>query len=265
MNNNPIGVFDSGLGGLTVVKAIRKLLPGESILYFGDTARLPYGSKSPETVISSSKQVVNFLIQRDIKLMVVACNSATAMALPVLLEMNSIPVIGVIKPGAKAAVDISKSNHIGVIGTHATIHSGAYISAIKKINPNCIVTEQSCPLFVPLVEEGWADHPVAFQIAKEYLQTFNESSVDVVILGCTHYPLMKKVINKTLNKNVKLVDSATSVANEIKTILEKTNLLAENTVQTTQYFVTDFPQKFEDFGKRFIGEDLKDVSLANID
>ena len=140
MNNNPIGVFDSGLGGLTVAKAIRKLLPNESILYFGDTARLPYGSKSPETVISSSKQVINFLIQRDIKLMVVACNSATAMALPVLLEMSSIPVIGAIEPGANAAVNISKSNHIGVIGTHATIYSGAYNSAIKKINPNCKVT-----------------------------------------------------------------------------------------------------------------------------
>tara|TARA_B100000315_G_scaffold188911_1_gene178724 strand:+ start:54026 stop:54823 length:798 start_codon:yes stop_codon:yes gene_type:complete len=265
MNNNSIGVFDSGLGGLTVVKAIRKLLSSESLLYFGDTARLPYGSKSPETVISSSKQVVNFLIQRDIKLMVVACNSATAMALPVLLEMTSIPIIGVIEPGAKAAVDISKSNHIGVIGTHATIHSGAYNSAIKEINPNCIVTEQPCPLFVPLVEEGWADHPIASEIAKEYLQTFNESFVDVVILGCTHYPLMKKIIKESLNKNVKLVDSATSVANEIKRILEKNNLLAENADPTIKYFVTDFPQKFEELGKRFIGKDLKEVSLANID
>lgn len=263
--NSPIGVFDSGLGGLTVVAALKHLLPNESIIYFGDTARVPYGTKSAVTVTHFSQQIASFLLKKKVKMIVVACNTASATALPKLQDKRNIPIIGVIHPGAKAASDLTRNNHIGVIGTTATIHSGAYFNALRDINPDLVIESIACPLFVPLVEEGWTEGSVATMVARRYLEPFSQNCVDTVILGCTHYPLLKDIIRISLSESVQLVDSAEAVSWEVEKQLQKRDALADSSQQELTCFVTDLPRKFEELGERFLGESLPDVSLVHLD
>ncbi|MDD2856203.1 MAG: glutamate racemase, partial [Desulfuromonadaceae bacterium] len=214
-----IGIFDSGVGGLTVLREIMHLLPQEDTLYFGDTARVPYGTKSPETVARYADEIASFLVKRDIKLLVVACNTASSVALPLLNSHFSIPVVGVIEPGARRAVQVTRSGKIGVIGTAGTIGSSAYTRAIKRLKPDAEVLTCACPLFVPLAEEGWTDNNVARLTAEIYLSGLKESPIDTLVLGCTHYPLLKKIIAEVMGPAVTLVDSAEETALTVKEIL----------------------------------------------
>ena len=265
-NSLPIGVFDSGLGGLTVVKALKDLMPNENIIYFGDTAHIPYGTKSTETVTHYSKQITGFLSDKNVKLIVVACNTASALALPAIKQTFDIPMIGVIEPGAEAAVNTTKSGVIGVIGTISTISSGAYSSRIRNLNSNLITSGQACPLFVPLAEEGWTTGNVPRMIAETYLNYFNSNNVDTVILGCTHYPLLKKTIQSVLNPGVQLIDSSEAVSEAVAKLLhDKDNEANKEKDGTLTCYVTDMPQKFEELGRRFLGEALLDVSLVHLD
>lgn len=207
--SNPIGFFDSGIGGLTVVKEAMSLLPNENIVYFGDTARVPYGSKSNDTVIEYTLQAAHFLMKKNIKMLVVACNTASSIALDELRKTIAVPVIGVIEPGAKMALETTKSGRIGVIGTNATINNKAYSTQLKKSDKKIKVFEKACPLFVPLAEEGWLDHKATHLIAKEYLDEFKEHEIDTLILGCTHYPILADTIAKVVGKKVKLINSGT--------------------------------------------------------
>ncbi|MFQ6673385.1 MAG: glutamate racemase [Fidelibacterota bacterium] len=263
--NSPIGVFDSGLGGLTVVRALRHLVPDESIIYFGDTARVPYGSKSAATVTRFSQQIVDFLLTKNVKLIVVACNTVSSLALPILRTRNTIPMTGVIDPGAEAATKATRSNHIGVIGTTATINSNAYVDALKAIDPNLAVVSIACPLFVPLVEEGWTDGPVAKMVSDDYLKPFWADTVDTVILGCTHYLILRDTIRTSLPENVRLVDSAEAVSEEVKRELYTQGIAARGGDGRLTCFVTDLPQKFEELGERFLGTPLPDVTLVRLD
>ncbi len=220
----PIGVFDSGIGGLTVAHAIMQQLPGESIIYFGDTARVPYGPKSPDTVRRYSREIAAYLIGEGVKAIVVACNTATAHALPALEQELSVPVIGVIGPGARAAAKGTRNGHIGVIGTDGTIRSGAYVRAINHEMPEAVVTSLACPLFVPLVEEGWVDREATWIIAREYLAPLVRDHIDTLVLGCTHYPLLKPVIGETDGRSVRLIDSAEETAADARRMLREANL-----------------------------------------
>ena len=263
MKNKPIGVFDSGLGGLTVVKALKEILPNESILYFGDTARLPYGVKSRDLIIQYSMQIANFLIKNDAKMIIVACNTATAMALEVLKNnFKDIPIIGVIEPGSIQASLDSKSKKIGVIGTVATINSKAYDIALKLVDKEIQVFSKDCPLFVPFVEEGMVEGEAINLIVEHYLSSF-KNNIDTMILGCTHYPLLKPVI-KDFVKDIKLVDSASAIATHAKNILIKKSLMSE-VVNSNELecFVTDLPRKFEKLGEIFLGETIKQPQLVD--
>ena len=265
--DRPIGVFDSGFGGLTVARALNQRLPGESILYFGDTARVPYGSKSPATVRRFAREAAHFLLSRDIKLLVIACNTATAHAGAVLERELGIPVVGVIEPGARAAVAATRSGRIGVLGTAGTIASGAYDLAIRRrLGEEGRVYAQPCPLFVPLVEEAWTDHAVTRQVAAEYLAPLEEVDVDVVILGCTHYPLLRGVLEQELGPDVTLVDSGEETARAVEGILAEQGLARDpGAAPSHSFFVSDTPRRFRDFGRRFVGELLTDVSHVDID
>ena len=213
-DSRPIGVFDSGLGGLTVANAIKEKLPNESIVYLGDTARVPYGNKSTLLVTGYATQIANFLLGENAKLIVVACNTASALALPVLQSEYQVPILGVIIPGSQAAVHATRNNHVGVIGTIATINSNAYTKVLNEIESSIQITAQACPLFVPLVEEGWLNGPVPSEITASYLKSINVANVDTLILGCTHYPLLKPMIQDNVNDNTVLIDSAETVAEE---------------------------------------------------
>ena len=261
----PIGIFDSGLGGLTVYKQIRKLLPKENLVYFGDTARVPYGSKSKNTIIDFAIQITKFLNDIPVKAIVIACNTASSYALEILKNIVEIPIIGVIEPGVKAANRETKNNKVGVIGTTGTIKSNSYKNTFKKINPSVEVYSNDCPLFVPLVEEGWIDHSVTYQIAEEYLKDLIKTGIDSLILGCTHYPLLENVIRKTLPESVKIINSSTVVAREIERVLKDNNLLntMNNSKVMNKFFVTDFPQKFIDISKNILGYSLEDVKLIS--
>ena len=263
MDNRPIGVFDSGLGGLTVVKALKGLLPNESILYFGDTARLPYGVKSKDLVTQYSKQIINFLIKKNAKMIVVACNTATAMALNTLKkDFKDIPIVGVIEPGSEQAILTTINNKIGVIGTIATINSKAYEQSIKEKDIEIDLISKACPLFVPFVEEGLIEGEAINEVAQHYLSSFN-NKVDTLILGCTHYPLLKNVISKN-TKQITLIDSASVVAKEAYKKLQKHRLLTHDTsIGTLQCYVTDFPMRFEKLGNIFLGEEIKNLHLVN--
>ena len=256
MDKRPIGVFDSGLGGLTVVKAMKKLLPNESILYFGDTARLPYGVKSKKLVIDYSNQIVKFLIKKNAKMIIVACNTATAMALEELnYNFKDIPIIGVIEPGSIQASLDSINKKIGVIGTVATIKSRAYNYALKSIDNSINVFSKDCPLFVPLVEEGMVDGEAVNLIVEHYLASF-KNDIDTMILGCTHYPLLEPVIKKHV-KDIKLVDSASAVTKHANRILSEHKI--ENGYKkrgSLDCFVTDLPRQFEKLGRIFLGESI---------
>jgi len=262
----PIGVFDSGLGGLTVVKQILLHLPNESIIYFGDTARLPYGTKSISTVHKFSLQIARFLQDQGVKIIVVACNTASSLALNVIKENTAVPVLGVIEPGVSAALRVSKSKSIGVIGTTATILSGAYEKILKKLDPAVNVNSVACPLFVPLVEEGWEQSDVAEMIARKYLDQIINTEIDTLILGCTHYPILKDVLHKVISDRVKIIDSSVEIAREVHSLLEMQNLLRGQVEKPHhQFYVSDRPQRFEEIAERFLGESLPNVKQISWD
>jgi glutamate racemase len=263
VNATPLGVFDSGIGGLTVARALFERLPRESVIYFGDTARVPYGPKSPETVRRYSREILAYLLHRGVKAVVVACNTSTAHALEHLRAHAPVPVVGVIEPGARAAVAATASGRIGVIGTAGTITSGAYERAIKALRPEATVVSQACPLFVPLVEEGWFDHPATALIAREYLQPLERARVDVLVLGCTHYPLLRSLLGQVLGPGVRLIDSAEETANAVCHELETAGMLAPAGGQPThQFVVSDDEPHFRRVGARFLGEKLQDVAVV---
>ena len=263
MDNRPIGVFDSGLGGLTVVKALKELLPNESIVYFGDTARLPYGVKSQGLVKQYSKEIIKFLLEKNAKAVIIACNTATAMALNSLKnEFKDIPIIGVIEPGSEKAIFETVTKKIGVIGTIATIYSGAYEKIIRQKDNKVEIISKACPLFVPFVEEGLINGSAINEIAKHYLSSFN-NNVDTLILGCTHYPLIKDVIyNNTANIN--LIDSASSVAEATyKELLTYKLLNDKKNSGIFDCYVTDLPMRFKELGDIFFGSEITSVKLVN--
>lgn len=263
MNAAPLGVFDSGIGGLTVAHALFECLPHESVIYFGDTARVPYGPKSPETVRRYSGEILDFLARRGVKMVVVACNTSTAHALEFLRGRSPVPVQGVIEPGARAAAAATRAGRIGVIGTAGTIASGAYERAIKAARPEVEVASRACPLFVPLVEEGWFDHPATELVAREYLQPLIDRKVDVLVLGCTHYPLLKPLLSRVMGPDVTLIDSAAETARTVRQELVARGLLAPGDVQPSHHFVvSDDEALFRRVGARFLGGKLQDVELA---
>jgi len=264
MNNRPIGIFDSGVGGLTVVKEIFKALPNEKIIYLGDTARVPYGTKSGETIKRFSIENAEFLMQFNVKLIVVACNTASSIALPVLRKRFKVPIVGVIKPGAKKAARLTNKARIGVIGTPATIKSRSYKKAIDGILGRAKVVSQACPLFVPLAEEGWLDNRITLDIAKKYLAPLTREKIDTLVLGCTHYPLLKNVISRVVGRGVRIVDSASSVAEEVAGILRKSNALSAASKRPVhRFFATDAVEQFARIGQRFLGKRIRKVRRAN--
>ena len=259
----PIGVFDSGIGGLTVVRSIMKRLPHENIIYFGDTARVPYGPKSPEVVRQYAAQDTKFLADYNVKLIVVACNTVSSVALEIVQKHSRVPVVGVIDPGARAAVAVSKRKRIGVIGTVGTIRSNSYTNSIRQADPSAIVICQPCPLFVPLAEEGWIEHKATEIIAREYLFPLKLQKIDTLVLGCTHYPILARVIEKVFEGNITLVDSAEATADEVFRLLEERNLRNPSTMKANvQFFVSDIPHKFAEIGERFLGRKLGRVRRA---
>ena len=265
MNAAPIGVFDSGIGGLTVVHALRARLPGESIIYVGDTARVPWGPKSPDTVRRYAGEIAGWLVGQGVKVVVVACNTATAHALPHLRESLRIPVIGVVEPGARAAVREDHDGHIGVIGTAGTIASGAYERAIRALAPAVTITARACPLFVPLVEEGWLDGEVTRLVATRYLQPLRDDHVDVVVIGCTHYPLLKPVLRGILGVGVALIDSAEETAAETARVLRASGIEAPPGGRgELRCAVTDAPDAFLRQAVRFLGEPLERVETIAV-
>ncbi|ACH37306.1 glutamate racemase [Citrifermentans bemidjiense Bem] len=261
-----IGIFDSGVGGLTVLKEVVRALPQEDTIYLGDTARVPYGTKSPETVVRYSRQITRYLLSRDIKVLVVACNTASAVALSALQQEFSIPIVGVIEPGARAAAAVTKSGKVGVIGTTATVASSAYTKAIKRINPEIEVVSRACPLFVPLAEEGWVDNEVARLTAGIYLEDLKKHGVDTLVLGCTHYPILRKVIAEVMGPEVTLVDAAEQTALTVAGILAEQGLLRPKGERGNHhYYVTDIPAGFIRIGNRFLGGDFGDVYQVNLE
>ncbi len=264
--SSPIGVFDSGIGGLTVVAEIMRQLPDEQIVYFGDTARLPYGPKSNETVTQFAIQDAEFLLEHGVKSIVVACNTASSVAMDALVSRYEIPVIGVIEPGALAAVSSTLSGKIGVIGTEGTISSGAYRKAISKLDRDIEVLETSCPLFVPLAEEGWTDREVTLVIAHEYLTSLRDAAVDVVVLACTHYPILKKTIAKVFGPSVRLIDSAEETAKEVTDRLAGLGLARQGGPRPEhKFFVSDVPHRFREQAERFLGAPLPEVNVVTVD
>ena len=265
MNAAPLGVFDSGIGGLTVARAVFERMPHESVIYFGDTARVPYGPKSPDTVRRYAGEILTYLLGRGVKALVVACNTISAHALDYLAERSPVPLVGVIEPGARAAVDATRSGNIGVIGTAGTIASGAYERAIKRLRPGAAVCARACPLFVPLVEEGWFDHPATELIAREYLEPLRRAGVDVVVLGCTHYPLLKPLLARVLGPDVRLVDSAEETARVVAQDLAQRKLAADSSRPPTHRFVvSDDEPHFRKVGARFLGEKLQHVEVVRL-
>lgn len=263
--NKPIGIFDSGLGGLTVLREIERALPGEDLIYLGDTARVPYGVKSAETVTRYSQEICDFLLRQEVKAIVVGCNTASAVALPRLKEWYQVPMLGVLEPGVQAALKKSSTGRIGVIGTEGTIRSESYLKAIQESRPEAQVRAQACPLFVPLVEEGWIGHEVTRQIADIYVGSWRGGEVDTLILGCTHYPLLKHVLQEVLGAGVSLVDSALETAYALKGLLTEKGLLqAPDRAPQHRYFSTDAPEKMQDLAARFLGHELHHVELTDL-
>jgi glutamate racemase len=264
-NQLPIGMFDSGVGGLTVLREVMKQLPGESTLYFGDTARVPYGSKSRDVIVRFSLEIGQFLLQEKVKMIVVACNTASAFALPALSARFDLPIIGVIAPGAQAALQATHTDRVGVIGTEGTIESQAYTEAIHALKPQIEVFGQACPLIVPLVEEGWLDKPVAREIVKEYLTPLLTNRIDTMVLGCTHYPLLKSVLQDVAGPKIQLIDSAQETARAVARRLKEGHLEAPaGGPVIRQFYVSDAPDKFERTGQRFLGTAIPGVKRIDI-
>jgi glutamate racemase len=263
--NGSIGVFDSGVGGLTVLREIARALPNEDCIYLGDTARLPYGNKSQDTVTKFALKNSDFLVSLGIKFLVIACNTAASAGLKEVKEHLTIPTTGVIKPEARRAATATRNKKVGVIGTRSTIASGAYERAIHKHDPGITVITQPCPLFVPLAEEGWFEDEVTRTVAERYLGEVVGKGIDTLVLGCTHYPLLKKVIAETVGRDVALVDSAVPIALEVKETLEQMGLLRDdNRARLLTYYVTDDPKNFRRVGEAFLGFPLDDVRHVDI-
>jgi len=266
MSSAPVGIFDSGIGGLTVARAIYDRLPHESTIYFGDTARVPYGPKSPETVERYSREILHWLLAQGVKAVVVACNTATAHALRALTAESPVPVIGVIRPGAAAAVDAARGGTIGVIGTAGTIGSHAYAHAIQALRAEARVVEQACPLLVPLIEEGWFDHPATELVAREYLAPLKTAEVRALVLGCTHYPLLKPLLARILGGNVTLIDSAEKTAEALEVTLRAEGLQAPaGAIASHRFAVSDDEPRFLAVGSRFVGETLSRVERVSVE
>ena len=264
--NNPIGVFDSGVGGLTVVSEIMRQLPGENLVYFGDTARVPYGSKSKNTVLKYSKQIVRFLKMKNVKAIVIACNTASALALDEIAAQLDIPVIGVVKPGAKMAVETTKTGNVGVIGTESTIKSGIYNDYIRELNADITVVSKPCPLFVPLVEEGLLEDRVTDDIVGRYLRVMKEYKVDSLVLGCTHYPLISNAIERFMGKKVNLVNPAFETAKSLKELLtEKEMLNTDKGKPRYEYYVSDGVDKFISFADNVLPYHVTTTQIVDIE
>ena len=264
----PVGVFDSGVGGLTVAREIMRHLPNENIVYFGDTARVPYGSKSKDNIIRYSRQIIHFLKTKGVKAIVIACNTASALALDVVREESDIPIIGVVEPGARAALDVTVSKKIGVIGTEATIRSSMYEKIIQGIDPEAVVIGKACPLFVPLVEEGFAKHQVTKEIIDFYLSSFLEMDIDSLILGCTHYPLLRSRIREYVGGKMTLVNPAYETAMDLKKLLEERGM--ENTGEeqahaSYSFYVSDAADKFKQFANSILPYDIETTKQINIE
>ena len=266
MPERAIGVFDSGVGGLTVLRELHSQIPDESLVYLGDTARVPYGTKSPPTVLRYAHEAARFLLAQRVKLLVVACNTASAVALDDLAERYHVPVIGVIEPGAQRALEVTRNGRVGVIGTEGTVRSGAYERALRAVRDDIMVFAAACPLFVPLAEEGWASHEIARLAAREYLAPLLDQGIDTLVLGCTHYPLLKQTLQEVAGSDVQLVDSARETAKAVARRLTEHHLLHQATpASPPRYFVTDIPDRFERVGGSFLGEQLQGVTTVSLD
>ena len=261
--SSPIGVFDSGVGGLTVVRSLMERLPFENIHYFGDTARVPYGVKSVETIAHYTTQIAEFLLERQVKLLIIACNTMAAVSAQVVRDLSPVPVLDVIDAGALAALAATKNRRIGIIGTPTTINSNAYALAIHQFEPEARIVSQACPLFVPLVEEGWLDHPVTRLTAQEYLKPVLAEKVDTMVLGCTHYPLLKPLLADVAGPGVTLVDSAEAMADRAAALLTDMNMHNPSRGRPEYHFyVTDVPLRFQTIGERFLGRSLNNVHVV---
>ena len=267
-NAAPVGVFDSGVGGLTVAREIMRHLPNENLVYFGDTARVPYGSKSKDNIIHYSRQIINFLKTKEVKAIVIACNTASALALDVVREECDIPIIGVVEPGARAALEVTTTNKIGVIGTEATVQSAIYEKIIQRVNPRVSVLAKACPLFVPLVEEGFAKHKVTEDMIDYYLSDLRDADIDTLILGCTHYPLLRSRIRTYMGEKITLVNPAYETAMDLKRLLEKhdmanTGFKGEHAAYA--FYVSDAADKFKHFANSILPYDIETTKQINIE
>lgn len=266
MDSRPIGVFDSGVGGLTVVQEIMNQLPNEEIIYFGDTARVPYGSKSKETVTKYSKQIIRFLLTKNIKAIIIACNTASSNSLEEVRKTFDIPIIGVVKPGAVMAYKTTKNKRIGIIGTEATIRSESYSKEIKKHDKEIETFSVPCPLFVPLAEEGWTDNEISYLVAKKYLEPFADLEIDTLVLGCTHYPLLKDVIQNVVGNKVQLINPALETAKDLKELLSAGNALREDkTAPNHSFYVSDNTSKFEQIAAIALKKSIPQVEIIDIE
>jgi glutamate racemase len=266
MNSKSIGVFDSGIGGLTVVRALMNRLPHENIIYFGDTARVPYGPKSAQVVREYTAQDTDFLLSKNVKMIVIACNTVSSVAVDVVQKHAKMPVVGVILPGSESSIQTTKKKRVGVIGTLTTILSNAYTNAIRQIDSSVEVFSQPCPLFVPLAEEGWIDHSATEAIAKEYLFPLKLQKIDTLILGCTHYPILKNIIQKTIGESVHLIDSGECTAVTVENILNEEGLRNSSKLKANvQFFVSDLPHKFLEIGELFLGQKMGVVKKVHIE
>ena len=269
--NAPIGVFDSGVGGLTVAREIMRQIPNERIVYFGDTARVPYGSKSKDNIIKFSRQIIRFLQTENVKAIVIACNTASALALDEMQQEFDLPILGVVKPGAKVAVETTANKRIGLIGTEANIRSGVYTRYIKSLDDEAKVFEKACPLFVPLVEEGWLHDDITLQVASRYQQAeqLKEKDIDTLIMGCTHYPLIRSTIRKVMGDKVNLVNPAYETAIELKNLLERDNLANKCDVDSPssmyRFYVSDAEEKFKLFANSILPFDITMTKQINIE
>jgi len=265
IRNRPIGIFDSGVGGLTVVSEIFKMLPGENIVYFGDVGRSPYGGRSKEIITQFTRQDVNFLMEHKVKFIVAACNTASAVALNIIRDEYDIDMLGVIEPGAKAAVQYTQNKRVGIIGTKATIGSDSYARAMQKKNPQTKVFSLACPLFVPLAEEGYIDKEATYLIARDYLKSLIDLEIDTLVLGCTHYPLLKSVIGKVMGDSVRLIDSAEETAREVASILSVKDLMRPSGEEVGhKFYVSDVPDKFTQITERFLGRNINNITRVDI-
>lgn len=267
--NAPIGVFDSGVGGLTVAREIMRQIPNERIVYFGDTARVPYGSKSKDNIIKFSRQIIRFLQTENVKAIVIACNTASALALDEMQQEFDLPILGVVKPGAKVAVETTANKRIGLIGTEANIRSGVYTRYIKSLDDEAKVFEKACPLFVPLVEEGWLHDDITLQVASRYLEELKEKDIDTLIMGCTHYPLIRSTIRKVMGDKVNLINPAYETAIELKNLLERDNLANKCDVDSPssmyRFYVSDAEEKFKLFANSILPFDITMTKQINIE